>query len=823
MSHHRRTIALLVDSMNSEYTVQLWQAVQRAADARKVNTLAFAGLRLGGPSVIEATQNRIYELVNAKLVDGVILVTSVLAHYCGTEGIKALCDSYAPLPLCSVGLEVAGIPSLVVDNAGGMERGVGHLLDAHHRRRIAFVAAQPNSEESNLRLSGYRRAHEIRGIPIDDELLYHADFTVPGGVAAIRSLLDRKIEFDAVMAANDYMALGVMDVLQERGRTGARAIPVLGFDDIRAASCAKPSLSTLRQPMSWLGSEALNTILSQLDGKGVPPCSVGVVELVRRESCGCSYALATSVRSPDAPTGTLSEALAAHRDNLQQLMYDEVLTSNQGLGQWPNELLDALNEELAADVGRFAACFDGLLDRAEAQGVNLDEFQRLISLLRRETRRFQLKDRQELDQLERLWHAARIAIAAASIRTVGRHRIEMEHVTTLVGRSGERFATTLSLPLLKQALIEELPGFGIRQASITLYKSGFGSVLRPLVLQQDGADLTPAERDYGREELVPIAGLERPIVPHSLVLPLTFEGDFLGIGIFSVGAMPHVYWEIRQQIGSAIKGAQLHRQIVAQVALRERLDQQQASEQARVAAEIQTSMLPAVFNVIGLDVADIMIPAAESGGDYYDVIPDAKGAWITIGDVTGHGLGAGLIMLMLQGMISSLVRNDRQIAPSRLLNAVNETIYDNVRNRLRRDEHATLTAIRYERSGALRFSGAHEPLLIYRAATGKVETTISPGVWVGAVPDVADLMTDATLQLQDGDILLLHTDGITEPRNAHLEQFGLERLIALLETSGRRTVTEIRDEVVAAVTAWSSNLDDDLTLLVLRYNAAIEA
>lgn len=149
MQPRRRTLAVLVDSLTSEYAIKLWQAVQRAANKHGVNTMVFAGLRVGGPSVAEITQSRIYDLVTPATVDGVILISAVLAHYCGKEGIAALAKRYAPLPMCSVGLEIEGVPSLIVDNFGGMRQGTLHLLDVHRSRRIAFLAAQPHSPESN--------------------------------------------------------------------------------------------------------------------------------------------------------------------------------------------------------------------------------------------------------------------------------------------------------------------------------------------------------------------------------------------------------------------------------------------------------------------------------------------------------------------------------------------------------------------------------------------------------------------------------------------------------------------------------------------------
>src|SRR5512133_2911794 len=177
----RRRIAFLVNSLDSEYAQALWYAVRRAAAQHNAEVMAFTGMFVGSPDPSQATRNHVYGLVSPLRVDGVVIVSSLIAHHCGVEGIADLCRRYAPMPVCSIGLEVPGICSLVVDNRAGMAQGVRHLIEAHGCRRIAFIAAQSTSPESNLRLLGYRDALQDLGIPIDEQLIFHSDFTTPGG------------------------------------------------------------------------------------------------------------------------------------------------------------------------------------------------------------------------------------------------------------------------------------------------------------------------------------------------------------------------------------------------------------------------------------------------------------------------------------------------------------------------------------------------------------------------------------------------------------------------------------------------------------------
>lgn len=822
MTRERHAIALLVDSLRSEYTALIWQAVKRAATARNVDTIVYAGERIGSPNVSAATQNKIYDLVGHARVDGVIVVSSVLAHFNGSAGIAEMCQTYAPMALCSIGLAVDGVPSLVVDNRHGMNLGTSHILDAHGCRNPAFIAAQVSSSESNLRFDGFRDALAQRGLEFNDRLVYHGDFTPDSGREGMNHLLSLGIPFDAVVAANDYMAMGALDALNAAGRHIPDDLVVIGFDDISAATCTQPTLSTLRQPMWWLANEAVDTILRQLEGQSVPMLSVGSIELVRRESCGCGVPTTKSLQPLEVnQAASIRDVILAQQPALNQLMRDAVHVPGRTMESWTATFLEELINELHGQEGRFVDYFHQLLDYALGEGVNLDGFQQLITSLRLALRRHRVEDPRGLSKLEHIWHAARILVSSASMRSVGRQRIDIQHATFSLGRSGERLATAMSLPLLKEVLLEELPALNIERSTISLLDSEQVDHLKPLLVTRDGQECPLDGAAVPPKALAPEYTWHSEHCTHSVVVPLTFEAQYLGVAVLGADAEPNVYESLRQQIGSGIEVTNLHRQVVTQVAIRERLEQQRVSEEARLASEIQASMAPKRFHVAGLDIAHLTQPAAEAGGDYYDVLPDDVGAWIGIGDVSGHGLGAGLVMLMLQSMISSLVRSNRDMLPHQMATLVNEALYENVRHRLGRDDHATLTLFRYSRSGHVRFAGCHEPVVVYRAATRHCESIMPPGFWVGAVPDVRDQMKDAELTLQDGDILVLYTDGVLEPRNAHMEQFGLERLMSLVESTASRSVAEIRDALLAAVGAWSSNLDDDITLLVARYSAVV--
>jgi sigma-B regulation protein RsbU (phosphoserine phosphatase) len=245
--------------------------------------------------------------------------------------------------------------------------------------------------------------------------------------------------------------------------------------------------------------------------------------------------------------------------------------------------------------------------------------------------------------------------------------------------------------------------------------------------------------------------------------------------------------------------------------------QERLEKEVELARRIQDAILPRRFQVTGMELAALMRPATEVGGDYYDVFPTRDGCWIGIGDVVGHGLDAGLTMLMVQSMIAALVMRDESASPSQILAVVNDALHDNIRGRLGREDHVTLTLLRYRDTGSVVFAGAHEDILVVRAASGEVTSIATSGPWIGVQQGMGSYIEDRTIQLDPGDLVVLYTDGITEARDPAGNMFGVDRLRAELAGVCDRPVTDIRDRLMSAARGASTEQADDMTVLVARH------
>jgi serine phosphatase RsbU (regulator of sigma subunit) len=247
-------------------------------------------------------------------------------------------------------------------------------------------------------------------------------------------------------------------------------------------------------------------------------------------------------------------------------------------------------------------------------------------------------------------------------------------------------------------------------------------------------------------------------------------------------------------------------------------DQARMARELEIAAQIQRAMLPPTPQHPDFEFAGRMLPADEVGGDFYDVLSDPKGAlWISIGDVSGHGVGAGLVMLMAQAAFASHFLNDPAEEPARVLREVNALLCENITNRLRDNKYVTAQLLTYTGSGRFVCVGAHEWPLVYRARTRRCETIEAPGPWLGIVPELPEVPVTVVL-VEPGDVLCLYSDGVTEAQNAQGELFDVERLGAVIAKAMAegKVLDEVTRAVFDEVEAFSGRHDDDWTLLLAK-------
>ncbi|MGL5048379.1 MAG: LacI family DNA-binding transcriptional regulator [Shewanella sp.] len=215
----------------------------------------------------------------SRRVDALILHVSAITDYelidLAARGIKiVIINRYVP--------ELAQ-QCVYLDNEYGGYLATKHLLDLGHTR-IACITGQLNKGDSRDRLQGYRNALQEHGLLFDSALVAEGSFDEDGGLNTARRLVQRQLNFTAVVCGNDNIAMSVYDVLVEHGLSAGIHVSVVGYDDAIVARYLRPKLTTVRFPIIEMGKTAVKLVLQKHSVKTTEVCLKMTPELIIRAS-----------------------------------------------------------------------------------------------------------------------------------------------------------------------------------------------------------------------------------------------------------------------------------------------------------------------------------------------------------------------------------------------------------------------------------------------------------------------------------------------------------------------------------------------------------
>lgn len=270
-------VDLVFNDLDSPWAVEIIRGVEESLNAEAMSVVVSAIHRRGGAD----STRKWLDTLGARTSDGAILVTTDLDSFLHAELRR--------LNLPVVVVDPAGVPDLEVPTIGatnwtGAVTATEHLTQQNHRR-IAFVAGRPGLWCSRARLDGYRAGLDAAGIAFDPALVISGDFDYASGFAAGAELLALPDRPTAIFAASDQMALGVYEAARQQGLRIPDDLSVVGFDDLPEAGWASPPLTTVRQPLSEMGSLAARTLVRLIRGETVESPRIELsTRLVQRAS-----------------------------------------------------------------------------------------------------------------------------------------------------------------------------------------------------------------------------------------------------------------------------------------------------------------------------------------------------------------------------------------------------------------------------------------------------------------------------------------------------------------------------------------------------------
>jgi LacI family transcriptional regulator len=250
------TVGVILHDVSDPYFAEIVRGIQEVADESGRLVVLCSSMR-------DPEREITYlEMLRAQRVDAIIITSGyveddefLLALHEQARGLRA---QGGRLVFC--GAYPVRAPAVVPDNAGGAFRITTHLLEAGHRR-IAHLAGPPNFSTTDDRLRGYQGALAAFGLPRVPELVVAGDFSRDGAYESCLRLIDSRVAFSAIFAANDIMAIGAIAALRERGLDVPGDISLVGFDDIPISRDLTPPLTTVAVPMAEMGRRAMELAL----------------------------------------------------------------------------------------------------------------------------------------------------------------------------------------------------------------------------------------------------------------------------------------------------------------------------------------------------------------------------------------------------------------------------------------------------------------------------------------------------------------------------------------------------------------------------------
>jgi signal transduction histidine kinase/AraC-like DNA-binding protein len=553
----------------------------------------------------ESQRNVIYDLAGEECLDGIITWASSLGGVIGPAEINSFHSRYQSLPIVSLAQFMEGTPTVSVDSYHGMRALLEHLIKDHGYQRLAFIRGPEGHYYAQERYRAYLDTLQAHNLHLNPELVTRP-LRWEAGAEAVKILLDERglrpgVDFQAVVAVSDMLALWALKTLQERGFQVPRDVAVTGFNNSIEERLATPPLTTVDLPFYDQGAKAVEILLAQWKGETVPALMTLPSGLVVRQSCGCSSAaVAQAAHIPEnagqSQTMSAEEAWGEMLASRKECLIEMAAQAHVGEGKISEWIAPVCNAYLAeveeASTGIFIRTLEDVLDHAMRENNDIFLWHGAISALRRWAFSGIPSDKRNWN--ESLFAQARIVVSEAIQRSHAYWQWQSERQAENLRETARILLTTFDIPQLTDALTECLPHLGIPSVYLALYENTSASLEQARLIlaytEQGQIPLGPDGRLFPANQLLPPDLL--PPRRYSLVVePLYFQEKPIGFVVFELG--PHegdVYELLRGNLSSALQGAFLFQEIQQARITAEKADRIKTRLLANVSHELRTPL-----------------------------------------------------------------------------------------------------------------------------------------------------------------------------------------------------------------------------------------
>ena len=287
----RLNIGFVIDDIDNYFSNQAARGAEQAAKALDANLLVFPGHYIGktdsryADKKFEYQYNTVFKLLTERNVDIVYILQGLICSRAEKEIQKRFIEMMPNVPVVCLFSDFEGCHSVTFDNDSGLTGLLNHLIVKHGARDIGYVSGPVTNLDARERLDVFKRVLKENGIPVDENKIVYGDFSM-GSEVVVEKLLDENKHLDAIVFANDSMAVGGYNVFAKRGLVPGRDILTAGFDDDVFAVSLEPPLTTVEASSASLAYKAVMNAENYINGTALKDMSVET-HLVLRNSCGC--------------------------------------------------------------------------------------------------------------------------------------------------------------------------------------------------------------------------------------------------------------------------------------------------------------------------------------------------------------------------------------------------------------------------------------------------------------------------------------------------------------------------------------------------------
>lgn len=285
----RKNICVILCDVTNHYQEQVCKTITSHAESRGYNVAFFSHFTCYGIDTRNGlAEANIIHLVPYEQFDGFILCHDTFSNEQAAEQMFEYIEQKTSAPVVTLRRQYKEYACVLAENAGFIRNMVNHFVDIHGFDRIAFMSGPADHPDAQKRLEDYREGLEDRGIAYREELVFWGDFWRKKAKEAVRYFTKELPELpQAIICANDYMAIALCNELLFQGIMVPEEIAVSGFDDIWEASVNVPPMTTVAMPVEKMTETAFDTLEKMMEGKDVSDVQIVQTEPVIRESCGC--------------------------------------------------------------------------------------------------------------------------------------------------------------------------------------------------------------------------------------------------------------------------------------------------------------------------------------------------------------------------------------------------------------------------------------------------------------------------------------------------------------------------------------------------------